>query len=329
MSKGKKITAFIFAGLFTVIAIFLLSWYFGDSYKQFYPISTKEFKIAGLNEGFTPQGLCFNESKNQFLMCGYMKDNSASRVYVVDAEKNETIKYFTLKDAEGKDYVGHSGGIATDGTSVWIVGDKVVNRFMFDQIETVENKGSINIVDSFDAQNGADFVTIENGNLWVGEFHKDGKYDTPDSHHVEVEGKTLKALHLCYKIDESKAFGLDNTTPIKAISAGSLEQGMVFADDKIVVSTSYSLPNSKLLVYENVLNAPATGTIEIDGVSVEHYILKDSNLKKTIKAPSMSEEITISNNKVFILFESACQKYRAFTREQMKNVYSIELEKLN
>ena len=329
MSKGKRITAIVFAGLFLVIAVFLLIWYLGDSYKQFYPIATKEFKIAGPDDGFTPQGLCFNESTNQFLMCGYMKNKSASRVYVINAETNETVKFFTLKTADNKDYTGHAGGIATDGTSVWIVGDKTIYRFMFSAIEIAENNGKIDIIDNFTTQNGADFVTIENGNLWVGEFHKDGQYDTPASHHVTAEGKTLKALHLCYKINETKAFGLDSTTPTKAISAGSLQQGMVITDDKIIVSASYSVATSKLLVYDNVLNDPAPNTIDIDGTPIAHYILADSVNTKTIEAPSMSEEIALAGNKVYILFESACQKYRLFTRERMKNVYSIPLTQFN
>lgn len=55
-----------------------------------------------------------------------MNDGSASRIYVVDGESLETTKYFTLQDSDEKDYVGHAGGIATDGENVWICGDGVV-----------------------------------------------------------------------------------------------------------------------------------------------------------------------------------------------------------
>lgn len=327
MSKAKKITTIVFASILAVITIFLLSWYFGDSYKQFYPIATKEFEIAGLNDGFTPQGLCYNDTTNQFLTCGYTKNGTASRIYVVDGETNQTTKYFTLKDGE-KDYVGHAGGIATNGVKVWVVGDKKVNVFAFSEIENVENGSSIAIEASFDPKNGADFVTVDGNYLWVGEFHKDGKYDTPDSHHIKSEkGNDLKALHLRFDIDNSQNSGVASTTANCALSSGSLVQGMVITSNNIILSTSYSLPNSKLYVYENVLSG-ASDTIEIDGVVIEHYTLQESNLQKTISAPCMSEEMTIANDKVYIMFESGCQKYRLFTREALKNVFSITLEKL-
>ena len=58
------------------------------------------------------------------------------------------------------------------------------------------------------------------------------------------------------------------------------------------------------------------------------YYIADESLTNTINVPSMSEEIAIKNNRVYILFESAGKKYKIFNRKQLKNVYSLSLDNL-
>ena len=52
------------------------------------------------------------------------------------------------------------------------------------------------------------------------------------------------------------------------------------------------------------------------------------NLIKKIEAPAMSEGIDIVDNKVYILYESACNKYKFFNRTRINHVNSIVLEDL-
>lgn len=323
MTKAKKIVLITLTSIVAVLGIFLLVWYFGDSYTSFYNRATKEFEIAGLSEGFTPQGLCYESESKTFLSCGYMKNGSASRIYVTKDGKTE--KYFTLTDGENA-YTGHSGGIATNGTNVWIVGDGTVYRFSFADIDSVENGGTITILDSFKSANGADFVTVVGDNLWIGEFHREGKYDTDTTHQIETaDGTTNKALSLLYYIDNTKDCGVQSTTPVAALSTMSLVQGMAITENNIVLSTSYSLANSHLYVYNNVLKMECTNTFNLDGTEIPLYILDSTNLVETITAPCMSEEIAYADGRVYIMFESASAKYRLFTREPLKNVYSIEI----
>lgn len=325
MSKAKKVTSIVVASIFAVLGIVMILWYFGGSYGSFYAKTNKEFEIAGLNDGFIPQGITFDEQTETFLTSGYMKDGSASRIYVVNAKTGATTKFFTLKDGEAS-YTGHAGGIATDGTSVWVAGEGKVVRFDFAQIETVENGGSIQIVDAFESGNGADFVTVEGNNLWVGEFQRDGSYDTDETHFVETsDGKTNKALSFCYEIDNAQTYGLTSTTPTKALSTPSLVQGMVVSQDKIVLSTSYSLPDSHIYTYNNILNGAAEKTFDFNGTPIDLYVLESEDLTDDLTAPCMSEEIVLADGKVYILFESACQKYNFATREQLRNVYSFVL----
>lgn len=326
MSKAKKVTAITLACVFAFLSIIMLFWYFGESYGSFYEIASKEFNIPGLSEGFTPQGLCYENNTNSFMVSGYMKNGSASRIYVVDAKTYKSKGYFTLIDSNGKDYVGHAGGIATDGSSVWVCGDGNVVRFSMSQIRNFSNKAKIDIIDNFEVLNGADFVTVQQGNLWVGEFHRDGKYSTQDSHHVETSDGTInKAISFCFEIDSTREFGLVATTPIKALSTPSLVQGIEFVNQQIILSTSYSLAKSQILVYENILSKNADKQFVYNNVSVPLFVLENNILIEQIEAPCMSEEIVYAYGRLYIMFESACSKYNFITRESLRHSYSIKL----
>lgn len=323
MSKSQKITSIVMVSIFSVLAIFLIFWYFGGAYAQFYDVANKEFEIAGLSDGFTPQGITYDEESKTFLTCGYMKDSSASRIYVV--QNGQTEKYFTLK-LNGEDYNGHSGGIATNGVLVWICGDGIVHCFKFADIETVENGESIDILGSFEAHNGADFVTVEEGGLWVGEFHREGKYDTDESHMIETPNGINSAISFKFAIDNNKATGVASEIAIAGLSTGSLVQGMVISDEKIVLSTSYSLADSHIYTYNNITTDVSNSQpFFFEGHEIPLYVLDDTQLLSDLTAPCMSEEIVLVGKKVYVLFESSCQKYVAFTREPLRNVFSFAI----
>ena len=44
-----------------------------------------------------------------------------------------------------------------------------------------------------------------------------------------------------------------------------------------------------------------------------------------LKAPCMTEEIELVDGRVYVLFENACKKYKAFTRTRLYNVYSLDI----
>ncbi len=325
MTKAKKVTVTVLACLFAVLTLVVVFWYFAVDNSSFYKVAQKEFSIPGLEEGFTPQGLCYEEGNDLFLICGYMNNKSASRVYVVDCKDSSKNKFITIKNG-GEIYNGHAGGIETNGENVWIAGDKKVSRFSFDEVLNAKNGDSLNIIDTFDAPNGADFLTIENGNLWIGEFHRDGTYDTPQSHVIQTENGVNKAISFRYTINTANEFGLESATPNLALSTPSLVQGMMVTENGIILSTSYSLPNSHIFTYENILNSASEKTVEVDENEIKLVVLEDKNLKDTLQTPAMSEEIAIKDGRLYILFENACAKYNIITREHLKNVYSVEIK---
>ena len=117
------------------LGIFLLMWYFGDSYKDFKRFR-KEFAIEGLDDGAVPQGMTsyysvytdgelddkgqpVNKKQNYFLVSSYMNNGSASRIYVT-GETTGYVGYVTLQNEDGSYHTGHVGGIATNGAYLWV-----------------------------------------------------------------------------------------------------------------------------------------------------------------------------------------------------------------
>ena len=325
LTKGKLATFIIMIVVFLAFSIFAIVYYYGESYSEFYGKTQAEFSIPGLDEGFVPQGLEYEQGNDIFLISGYMANGSASRVYVVNGEE---VNYVTFS-FNGESLTNHFGGITTDGTGVWIGGEGNVYYLKLESLLS-ENADVVEVEDVFMAPNGADCLTVYNGNyLIVGEFYREGSYDTDPSHHITTEsGRENTAVSFAYQINNNDPYGLlENTNPAFALSTTSQVQGIVITTDQIILSTSYSLPSSTLYFYDNILEIETVSPErrEFEGLTdaVDTYILDEP--KSTLSAPPMTEEIAVKDGSLYILFENACSKYNMFTRVNFENVYSLSL----
>ena len=310
MRKRKKVMSFLFAGGFLLVAVCV--YYFCAFYPTFNSLDKREeFLIPGLEDGFVPQGLDYDKDNDVFLMCGYMSDGSPSRLYVIDEEES---KFVTLKK-DGESYLGHCGGVATDGFKVWISGDKEVQTLDYSEIINSSNGASLEILDTKKTGNGCDFIDVVDGRLWIGEFYRKNKYETPMENRVNGSNALLYA----YKIDHDNTSGFEELE--FCLTLPNNAQGIVNLGEKIVVSTSWSIPSSKIMVYENPLKKEAAGEV----FDVPLYELNDKNLMQSILAPTMTEELTEKAGRVYINFESACKKYKFINRTRIKYVLSIEV----
>lgn len=326
LTKGKLATFIIMIVVFLAFSIFAIVYYYGESYNEFYGKTQAEFSIPGLDEGFVPQGMEYEQGNDIFLISGYMANGSASRVYVVNGEE---VNYVTFS-YNGETLTNHFGGITTDGTGVWIGGEGNVYYLKLENL-LAENE-VVEVKDVFKAPNGADCLTVyynyhNSGNcLIVGEFYREGSYDTDPSHHITTEcGRENTAVSFAYQINNNNTYGLLNTNPAFALSTTSQVQGIVITNDQIILSTSYSLPSSTLYFYDNILETDTFERRLFEGLTdeVDTYILDEP--VNTISAPPMTEEIAVKDDSLYILFENACSKYNMFTRVNLENVYSLSL----
>ncbi len=329
--KHKRLIISLTA-VFTVIAalfVFLMVWFFGDKYEDFEDFQ-KEFAIPGLKEGALPQGMgnctgsyeiensdgtTTKKTQEYFFISAYMKDGSASRIYVTGSDTGY-VGYVTMKNVDGSEYKGHCGGIATNGTTLWVTGEstvyvakassgydtiaqEIINRASGvkvtvdkdgEKVETVPEK-QITFTKTFNANCGADFCYYYDApnssadRLYIGEFYRKGNYETDKNHRVTTpEGYDNTAFAYEYNTDTSTS----NPYGLTRISDSSLsDENKVPRIYKIV-----SLPE-KIQGFARVGNTLALS--QSYGLANSHILLFNWNKIFTTDNSKTYKELTNVN----------------------------------
>lgn len=288
-----------------IIAILLISIRIGEkfAFASFYNNAERELPIPAVNGGFVGQGLDYIEDKDVFITCGYSaKKGNASCVYVMSADgKNYKCE---LKKSDGSNYTGHTGGIAHYKGYCYITGADGCDVFALADILAGGEAKKIGEIYSPAGHDPA-YVTIHGGKLYEGSFYRAGNYETPQNERLTTPcGDENKALIYVYDLDDSLPFCV-NQTPVAAYSTAGLVQGMCFTETQIVLSTSYGLAASHLKYYD--IPQPVKGVI--GGNELDIYYLDGDSLTRDVTAPPMSEEIVYKDGRLFIMTESASDKY--------------------
>lgn len=347
MKKALKIASIVIIAIVVLAMLVILGFKAYDriKYDSFYDTANKEFYIPGLMEGYVPQGFDYIEEEKVYLACGYMSDGSMSRVYVID-EDGEKCFYKELKKTNADDYTGHTGGIAYYGNYVYITGDTGIDVFELSEIldeskQYAYARGQIS-TEKF----GIDpaFCFVYDGELYTGAFHREEDYKTPESHHIKTpNGDENKALMISFELStdtRNSHFGVWGVTsgetveptPVSAYSMPSYVQGVCVTDNnRLVVSTSWGLTTSHLYIYDFEKIKSATNSDlskQIFGDNIEFaiplYFVDNSALVETIDAPPMAEEIIYREGKIWIMNESACNKYIFGKFTTGNYLYSVE-----
>ena len=113
-------------------------------------------------------------------------------------------------------------------------------------------------------------------------------------------------------------------TPEYCYSTVSEVQGMcITGDGDIVLSTSWALNPSHLYHYD--VTKAEQGKVTVEGVEMPLYYLDSACLIEDVKVPFMSEELVWSEDRVYILSESASMKYLYGKLMSGNHVYSYPL----
>ena len=289
-----KVGIILLAG---ILAIVLLVW--GGLniakfalYSDYYSTKTNVCRNPGLSDGFVCQGICVSEEDERILVSGYMKDKSASRVYVTDLD-NES--YYVSLHKNGKKFTGHVGGIARSADTVYIASGNRLYVLSLKAILGAKNGDNIDIGEGVEVNNEASFAYADDKYVYVGEFHDGSQYVT--DHPYETSDGLYHAIVSRYTHD-------DLTSPDKIYSIRDKVQGICFTPDgKVILSTSYGLADSVYYVY-NESDAIDSGKT-LDGAPV-YYL---NGCQKEMKGPAMSEGLDYYDGKVITMTESASDKY--------------------
>lgn len=309
----KSVLGF-FSGIFIILFVFVFSLNLIKFaiYSDYYSIEKEVCMNPGLNQGMVPQGIAVSEEQDLILTSGYMKDNSASRIYITNT-KNKT-KYVELyKDS--KKFTGHVGGIALEGDNVYIAdGSKV---YVLSLKALLAADGKIELKKSFSTKftnfsHSASFAYANGDYVYIGEFHDGGQYITKNK--IEMDGITHYSICSVFHKD-------DLTKPVKIYSLPNKVQGFCLTDDgTVVLSTSYGLANSQYYIYmpEAIKKHPN----DYHGIPV--YFLGEPT--KLVKGPAMSEDLSYANGKVYCMTESACDKYIFGKFFFANSIYTLDVE---
>ena len=319
MSKALKVIGKILLGLvlFVIVLLYALRIVDGVLFGPFYSKSEAAFFAPAINDGFVHQGFDYDEENNTFLVAGYMTDKSASRVYILD-EKGNVERYVSLKKANGKPYTGHTGGVEHYGDYMYITGSKGLDVFSYAEVKN--GASEVTLLGTVLTYNDPAHCYISNGHILVGSFHDCGAYLSESYEQIDLPDGSGKnnSTAIVFALNESftDTWSVD-PTPKAVVSTGNNVQGMcVTADGRVVLSTSFGATPSKLLVYDTthlptVENYNFAGTFNNQTFSfnVKLLYLENSSLIQTITAPAMSEELVYRNGKMYIMCESASNKY--------------------
>ncbi|MBQ8850437.1 MAG: hypothetical protein IJ011_08920 [Clostridia bacterium] len=290
---------------FVIVAWGVLSIAKYPIYWDYYEMKSNVCENPGLNDGFVCQGICAYEEDGKFFVSGYMKDGSASRIYVTDVEDNSY--YVTLKKANGDDFTGHAGGIAVANDTVYIANGGKVHSVSLIDLLNAEDGGTVSISDSFAVNNEASFIYADDDYVYVGEFHDGGKYVTEHPYLTEegqnyaIVSRYPKGEFIAYDNDDGEAYA---PAPDRVYSIRDKVQGICFTPNgEVVMSTSYGLSDSVYYIYSE---SEATDSgYTLDGAPVYFF----DKCVKEFTGPAMAEGLDYYDGKVITLTESASDKY--------------------
>ena len=314
MKKILKVILKIVIGLVCLVLIVLGGVKLVDriAFSAFYSNAEVLCPMPGVNDGLVQQGFDYVEEDNVFLVTGYMADGTAGRVYVISEDGEES--YTQLQTADGEAYLKHTGGIVRNGDYVYITADDG-GLDVFDYSEILSGAASVKQLGNVPTYNIPAHCYIYNGYLLAGSFYIAEDYETPAHERIETPtGELNPSLITVFKLDETCEFGID-PTPRALISTPKCVQGMCITDDgKIVLSTSYGLSPSQLFVYDTT-DLPVTENYTFtDGENftfegLKLYYLDSDSQVEVIQAPPMAEELVYLDGKIYVMNESACNKY--------------------
>lgn len=303
--KALKIVGKVLLYMAVTAMLFVLFLRLGMTivYFRFFEHAESEFLIPGLSDNWVPQGFDYIENQDTYLLSGYMSDGTASRIYVRNGSGNQY--YVNLLRSDGSDYTKHAGGVCHNGEYVYIAGDDGVDVFSLADVLAGEDARKIGKI--YLGHDTA-YCSFYNGYLLVGNFYYPETFETPAHHRIVTPaGNTNTSLITIFKASDEASFGID-PVPVAAISAPEMVQGICFTSDaEMVLSTSYSLGSSALNYHR--IDLTSCGQVTACDTVVPLFYLDDSTLTKSATMPPMSEELVYRDGRVYILCESASNKF--------------------
>ena len=233
-------------------------------------------QLSGEIADFCVQGLAF--TPDYLLLTAYaLNAQENGGLYVYDRKTGAFLGKIPMRRGS------HLGGIAYDGKNVWVChsGQQVLSRISYEALRGAVKQGMFTVAgaeEDYPVEEEPSCLTAENGQLFAATFR-------------EKEKSRMTA----YRYDENR----DRLVAENVYQIPPKVQGVAFdAAGNVWFSTSYGRKNSSFL-----LKYKALAAVGEEGVQPE----------AVVELPPCSEELAAQNGKLYIVFESACRKYKEGT----------------
>lgn len=287
-------------------------------YDAFYASGELSMLVPGLKQGFVPQGLSYLPEKNWMIIAGYSgNENVNSVLFAVDLATGEMVREVMLQYADGSNYYGHAGGVAVTEKNIFIANSSHLYRISLEKFLSLPASAFCPFDEEIPVPSRASYCSYADNVLWVGEFQYDPSYKTDRTHWYKNEDGRYKAWLIGYELDSSQENELNPASvtaemavPDYILSTTERIQGMTIRDDQFYLSQSYGRRNfSTMLRYQNVLASDPLAYVDLNGASVPLWCLNSTALNGTLTMPPASECIVSLEDGIYVLFETAAQKY--------------------
>ena len=309
-----------------------------DALNEFFSMAEPSFVIPGLQQAVVPQGIAYRKDTNQFYITGYLFVGH-SRMAVVDAATGKLTSQYRFLNVDGSPVVGHMSGVAISDDNLYLThGGSRIQRISLANIDSSVPNGVLQIEEEIrlatktDSKNS--FAEIANGYLWLGNYYQSGH-----SRYGKKADENYTVLMRGYKLDYSQPNDFDAEYKVEdsaceyipavvyALESDERIQGATSVGKYLVTAAVTSKGPSYLRVYDTTKATEPDGFITIgENKQLPVYKLP---LEKTVKAPSLIEEISAANNDLYTVYESGSQYCGDATRETLTDkVWKVNIEKL-
>ena len=294
--------------------------------KEYYAERRQAFEIPDIDHGFIPQGIGYDAVTDQFYLTGYMGNLKSSPIYIIDRETGALQKKINMTTPEGKAFRGHAGGLSVYDDQICIAGStkRCVHLFAISNLSKVEADIDLAPSQTIDLNQEDDsirtsFLSVDDTLLYAGEFYRKMFFPTHKSHRVVQNGAVQNAYLTGFYTEES-----GNLIPACVYSIPNAIQGACFADGYVFLSQGHGLLHGAILTW-SLDELEAAGSRNVLGHEVPYYILTEENAKKITAVPAMPEEIIAVDNELYMVHESAANRYRIGRRIGLDHVTAVPL----
>ncbi|TBL78145.1 S-layer homology domain-containing protein [Paenibacillus thalictri] len=312
---------------------------------DFWNLSEPGLVVPGLAQDVVPQGVAYDKERDWIVVSYYREDGRPSMLSVVDAKTNLLIKSINVYQEDNTPYTGHAGGVTISKSNLWLASGGYMYRIPLNDIVQAADAGEVRFADRFLTNARASYAEYKDGILWAGEFYEENSatYPTDASHKLNNrDGKQFGAWLVGYKLDPDTDM-LSVNQPLDTTNTGAVKpfvpdyvlatdvdiQGVHFMDDQIVLSQSFSRAKlSNLLRFNNVLNEAPHQTVVIGQTTVPLWFLDNGSKKEVnpvLVSPPMTEGMLDRSGKLYVLFESGANAYRATAFQTIDRMQLIDL----